>query len=186
MESIQCHIAARIYRLRMAGLLEYCQTMERLLLAEFASAYSRETLSQIAQRVRGHDYIGDESSKELESLRDIFPCILRGSLFTYLVSTFENQTRKYSNEKFGRKVIYKGDKLSKVCRALIAEMPGVFDTKTLDRFSQYKHLRTHLRTPEVWSAMTFGSFRRPPMRRNKYPGSIPTTCRAKRPSRARR
>lgn len=125
----------------MSGLSEYSQTLERLLATEFASTYAREALSEIAQRSRGDEYIDDDPNEELEALRDDFPTILRGSLFVYVVASFENQTRVYVNARLGRDLISKGDNLKKIAVALASELPGTIDTPATERLSQYKYLR---------------------------------------------
>lgn len=134
-------IAKRQFEARMAKLSDYGQTLERLLASEFAAVFSREALSEISQRARGDDYIDDEPSEELTSLRDDFPSILRGSLFVYAAATFENQARAYINARLGRPAIAKGANLKQIATTLSSEFPATVDTLAVERLEQYKHLR---------------------------------------------
>jgi hypothetical protein len=141
MTPLTCITAKYQFETRMTRLSEYGQTLERLLASEFASVYTREALSEIAQKARGDDYVDDEPSEELTSLRDDFPSILRGSLFVYAVATFENQARAYVNAKLEKKVIAKGANLKQIATTLASEIPAAVDAPTTKQLERYKHLR---------------------------------------------
>lgn len=141
MSQMNSLLAQRIFQIRMSGLADYATTLERLLATEVAAAYARETLSVIARRAGGDQYIDEEPSEDLEALRDDFPSILRGSLFLYVVSCFENQARVVINAKIGRAVVGKGHNLKQIAAVIENNLPGTIDEFTANRLIEYKHLR---------------------------------------------
>lgn len=140
MDKLQMTLTKKHFELRMSVLSEYETTLERLLAQEHASVYAREVLEQIAALARG-DEADEGPSEELVALKDDFPTILRGSLFVYAVSTFENQARRYLNERLEKTVIGKGANLKQIADVLIKEMPSAIDDPARERLVQYKHLR---------------------------------------------
>lgn len=141
MNPLQSLVASRIFQTRMAGLADYAKTLERLLTSETASIYAREALFVIAQRARGDEHIDEEPSDELQGLRDDFPSILRGSLFLYVVSCFENQSRVVINAKLISAPLGKCDSLKTIAAALADHLPGTIDSATTKRLHEYKYLR---------------------------------------------
>lgn len=111
--NLRCIIAKRQFKTRLASLSEYSETLERMLASEFASVYTREVLYEVALKARGQEDIDVEPSEELLALRDDFPSILRGSLFIYVVNTFEIQARAFINAHIGKAGIEKGASLKK-------------------------------------------------------------------------
>lgn len=140
MEKLQMKLAKKKFELRMSVLAEYETTLERLLAQEQASVFAREALGHIAALAKG-DEADEGPSEQLVALNDDFPTILRGSLFVYAVSAFENQARRYLNERIGKSVVSKGANLKQIADVLVKEMPTAIDDPARDRFVQYKHLR---------------------------------------------
>jgi len=138
---LKCNIAKRQFKTRLTSLSEYSVTLERMLASEFASVYTREVLSEVALKARGQEDIDVEPSEELLALRDDFPSILRGSLFVYVVNTFEIQARAFVNGHLGKAGIEKGASLKKIGSFLKSTLPATVGQPAIERLEEYKHLR---------------------------------------------
>ncbi len=138
---LKCLIAAQKFKFRLQQLADYAATIERFLATEFSSRYAAETLADIRQRVISPEMEPAEASDQLLALRETFPDILRGTIFVYVVATFEVQVRCYVSDGLGLGGIGRGASLAVIGPILDKEFSPGLSKFDLECFTHYKDLR---------------------------------------------
>lgn len=149
MKSLACVVAQQQFKLKIEKYSAYSEALEKLLEFEFAKVMTNELIANLKSVAR--DEIESEPSDELLALRDDFPTILRGSLFVYVASAFQNAAYRFITECYEiptrvvnekeSPLLGKGGNLSQVADVLVYNKICAKNDFVIGRLKQYKHIR---------------------------------------------